>query len=218
LPMVLPFGISIKHSESVDVIAHLNTGFFRPPEKDNAMKASLTMIVLFALGAVFLDAQTPEGIDVVDVVKVSATVQKVDLEKRKATLLLSDGKSKTVKVDKSVRNLDQVQPGDHLNIIYTEETVIVIGKTGEQVGASGGGVVSVAAKGAKPGAYSVETESMTGKILAVDVPKHKVTIEDPDGKKKTVKVSKKIQNLDQLKVGDNIDIGVTEALAIQISK
>jgi hypothetical protein len=40
-----------------------------------------------------LAAQTPAGIDVVDVVKVSATVQKVDLEKRKATLLMPDGKS-----------------------------------------------------------------------------------------------------------------------------
>jgi translation elongation factor P/translation initiation factor 5A len=155
---------------------------------------------------------------VVDVVKVSATVQKVDLEKRKATLLMSDGKSTTVKVDKSVQNLDQVQPGDHVKIIYTEETVVVIGKTGEQVGASGGGVVSVAAKGAKPGSYSLETESMTGKVLAVDVPKHKVTLEDADGKKKTFKVSKKIQNLDQLKVGDNIDISITEALAIEVSK
>jgi hypothetical protein len=77
-----------------------------------------------------------------------------------------------------------------------------------------GGVVSVAAKGAKPGAYSLETESITGKVLAVDVPKHKVTLEDADGKK----VSKKIQNLDQLKVGDNIDIGITEALAIEVSK
>ena len=175
-------------------------------------------LVIRPWGTTLARPEHPQGIDVVDVVKVSATVQKVDLEKAKATLLMSDGKSKTVKVDKSVRNLDQVQPGDNVRITYTEETVIVIGNTGAQVGASSGGVVSVAAKGAKPGAYSLETESMTGKVLAVDVPKHKVTLEEPDGKKKTIKVSRKIQNLDELKVGDNIDVGVTEALAIEVSK
>jgi hypothetical protein len=111
---------------------------FRPPEKDNAMKIPPAIFLLVAVGAVSLAAQTPAGIDVVDVVKVSATVQKVDLEKREATLQMSDGKSKTVKVDKSVQNLDHVQPGDRLKIIYTEETVVVIGKTGEQVGAAGG--------------------------------------------------------------------------------
>ena len=42
---------------------------------------------------------TDEGIDAVEVVKVTATVEKIDLEKRKVTLLLDDGKKKTYKVD-----------------------------------------------------------------------------------------------------------------------
>lgn len=40
---------------------------------------------------------------------------------------------------------------------------------------------------------------------AVDVPKHRVTLE-VEGKKKTIKLSKNFQNLDQLQAGETVDI------------
>ena len=182
----------------------------------------MSMVLLFLLGPTRnVQAQTAgaeQGIDAVDVIKATATVEKVDLEKRKVTLLLDDGKHKTVKVDKSVQNLDQVQVGDHLKLAYTEEIIIMVGKSNEAPGAAAGGAVSVAPKGAKPGMVMVDTIAVSGKILAVDAQKHRVTIEDPDGKKKTLKVSKKVTNLDQLKAGETIDMSVTEALAVEIVK
>jgi Cu/Ag efflux protein CusF len=63
---------------------------------------------------------TDEGIDTVEVVKATATVEKIDLEKRKVTLLLEDGKTKTYKVDSRVHNLAQVKVGDHLEMSFTE--------------------------------------------------------------------------------------------------
>ena len=58
---------------------------------------------------------------------------------------------------------------------------------------------------------------MGGKILAVDSQKHKVTLEDPDGKKKTIKVSKKL-NIDGLKVGERVGAVLTESLVIDVIK
>ena len=55
---------------------------------------------------------TAQGVDAVEVLKVSATVEKVDLGSRKVTLLFENGKKKTYKVDKSVQNLDQVKVGE----------------------------------------------------------------------------------------------------------
>jgi hypothetical protein len=182
------------------------------------VKVSSATVLLGAGLAGVLCAQVAEGIDSVDVIRMTATVEKLDLQKRKATLLLDDGKSKTFKVDKSVKNLDKVKVGDHLKVAYAEEVVITIGKTGGNTGAAGGALVSVAPKGSKPGGVTVETVGMTGKILAVDVKNHKVTVQEPDGKDKTIKVSKKVQNLDQLKAGDMIDVEVTEALAIEVVK
>ena len=176
------------------------------------------LVALGPLHVVRAQAGVDGGMDAVDVITTKATIENVDLEKRKVTLLFDDGKSKTVKVNKEVQNLDQVKAGDHLTMTYTDELVVFVGKTGEAPSASSGSAVSVAAKGDKPGTYMVDTSVTSGKVLDVDLEKYRVTLEEPNGKKKTVKVSKKITNLDQLKVGESIDIAFTESLAISISK
>jgi hypothetical protein len=168
----------------------------QPPSRNRRIMKLLRLALglLVAFGSTYmLHAQTDAegGMDAVDVVTTTATIRNVDLEKRKVTLLLDDGKTKTV---------------------------VSVGKTGEAPSAAGASQVSVAAKGAKPGAYMVDTSVTSGKVLEVDPGKHKVTLEEPNGKKKTVKVSKKITNLDQLKVGESIDIAFTESLAIDIEK
>jgi hypothetical protein len=78
--------------------------------------------------------------------------------------------------------------------------------------------VAVAPTGAKPGIVMVETSALSAKILAVDAPKQRVTLLDPDGKKKTIKVSNKVTNLDQLKVGETVDMLLTESLVVDIVK
>jgi hypothetical protein len=183
---------------------------------------ALALSLLFLLCAIkSTRAQTAgadKGVDSVQVMQATATVEKIDLEKRKVTLLFEDGKHKTVKVDKSVQNLDQVQVGDHLKLSYTEEIIILIGKSSEAPGAVAAGAVGIAPEGAKPGLVMVDTVIISGKILAVDSQKHRVTIEDPDGKSKNIKVSKNFKDLDQLKVGDTYDMSVTESLAVKIVK
>jgi Cu/Ag efflux protein CusF len=175
-----------------------------------------SFLVLVPSGAALAQAPSAGGIDEVDVVHATAVVEKIDMDKRKVTLKMDDGKSKTIRVDKSVQNLDQVKVGDRLKMTYTDEIIIVIGKTGETPGAAGGGMVELAPKGAKPGTFMVDTMAISAKVLAVNSAKHRVTVEKPDGKKKTIKVSKKVTNLDQLKPGDSVDISITDALAIDI--
>ena len=190
-------------------------------EMMNRLLAVLSMasfLVLCPRGAALAQTQSDSGIDEVEVVHATGVVEKIDMEKRKVTLRMDDGKSKKIRVDKSVRNLDQVKVGDRLNMTYTEEIIIVIGKTGETPDAVGGRMVGVAPKGAKPGTFMVDTMSTSAKVLAVDPVKYRVTLEEPDGKKKTVKVSKKMTNLNQLKPGDSVDISITDALAIDVVK
>ena len=184
--------------------------------------AALSMLLLLAFGplkaAKAQTAGTDRGIDSVEVITVNATVEKVDLEKRKVGLLLDDGKKKTVKVDKSVQDLDQVKVGDHLNIALTEEIIILVSKSSETPSAAESHSVGVAPKDAKPGIVMVDTSTVSAKILAVDAPKHRVTLEEPDGKKKTIKVSKNFQNLDQLQLGETVDMLVTESVVVEIVK
>jgi len=180
------------------------------------------MIVLlaFALSTVghAQSAGTDQGIDSVELIKATMTVEKVDLQHRKVTVILEDGKKKTYKVDKSVQNLDEVQVGDRLDVSYTEEVMLMAGKSGETPGAAAIGEVGVAPKGAKPAMVMADTSAVSVKILGVDAEKHRVTFEDPDGKKKSIKVSKSFQKLDQLQVGDTVDMVVAESLVVNIVK
>jgi hypothetical protein len=158
------------------------------------------------------------GVDMVEVVKATATVEKIDLDKRKVTLLLDNGKKKTFKVDKDVQNLDQVKVGDLLKLSYTEEIIILVGKSNETPGAGAIAEVGVKPKGSKPGIVMVETSALSAKILSVDAAKHRVTLQDPDGKKDTMKLSKKVGNLDQLKPGETVDMVMTDSLVVEIVK
>ncbi len=89
------------------------------------MSLALSAMLLIAFGSICAtqaqSGATDDGIDTVEVVKATATVEKIDLEKRKVTLLLDDGKKKTYKVDGRVQNLAQVKVGDHLEMSFTEE-------------------------------------------------------------------------------------------------
>lgn len=187
----------------------------------NALFGALTAALVFTLysfGTVNAQTADEQGIDEVDVVKATVTVEKVDLAKRKVTVLFDNGKKKTLRVDKSVRNLGQVKAGDHLMLTYAEEIVILVGKTKETAGAEGVDLVSIAPKGSKPGGVMAETTSLTARVPSVDPQKRHVVLEEPDGKEKTIKVSKKVSNLDQLKPGETIDMVVTEELVIEVTR
>ena len=188
------------------------------------MKSVLSLVVAAALNTVLplprLHAQATSGgpgIDDVEVVVITAVVDKVDLEKRKVTLTLDNGKTKTYKVDKVAQNLDQVQPGDHVKITVTEELMVAVNKSGESPAAASIGAVSVAPRGSKPDSVMVETTAMSGKILAVNSEKRKVTLLDADGKKKTVRVKSGV-DLSRLAVGDSVDAVLTESVAINVTK
>jgi Cu/Ag efflux protein CusF len=180
------------------------------------LSAMLLMLVCPICARQAQAGATDEGIDAVEVVKATATVEKIDLQTRKVTLLLDDGKKKTYKVDSRVQNLAQVKVGDHLAMSFTEEIAIVVGKSNETPGAASSEQVSVAPNGDKPGVVMVETSAVSAQIVAVDAPNHRVTLLDPDGKKKTIKVSKKVTNLDDLKVGDTVDMLMTDSTVIEI--
>ena len=184
--------------------------------------AGLLALAVLGVGAPlpksYAQAISPDkGIDEVEVVVVSGVVDKVDLEKRKVTLTLDDGKDKTFKVDKSAINLDQVQVGDHVRITCTEELIVMVNKAGEAPAAARIGAVNLAPRGAKPSGVVVETTAVSGKILAIDDEKRKITFEDADGKKKTVKVRKNV-DISGLAVGESVEAMLTESVAVDVAK
>jgi len=135
-------------------------------------------------------------------VTVTATVEKIDLKKRKVTLKRPDGKSVTIKVPETVQNLPQVKAGDEVVATFFESIGYEVRKAG-----SGTPGVSVAAEAARarpgemPGAMGARAVTVTVKITAIDKTEGTVTLEGPDGETDTVEVRDK-SRLDQVAVGD----------------
>jgi len=160
---------------------------------------------------------TPEGAIIVETTTLTAIVKAINVDKRKLTLLYSNGSKSTYKAGPEVVNFDQIQVGDQITAVVTEEVAIFIGSGAPPSGMAATGVV-LAPVGVKPGGVMVDTAQITVKVIAVDAAKkNKVTFELPDGTTKTVKVGKKV-DLSSVRLGDNVTVQVSEGLAITVGK
>jgi len=75
---------------------------------------------------------------------------------------------------------------------------------------------TVHAKAPIAGAAEGVSFTAKAKIVALDVPGRVVTVKGADGKVRSFKVSKDVQNLDQVQVGDTIVVKGFEAVAVAL--
>jgi hypothetical protein len=153
-----------------------------------------------------------------ETVTATATVRSVNMKTRHVTLENPDGKRFTVVAGPDVRNLAQVKKGDVLRITYRESVAYQVNKPGKAMpGTSTSTDVSRAPLGAKPGGSVTNTVTVRATIAAIDKAKSEVSLRNAQDKVTVVKV-KDPTKLDQVAVGDIVDITYTEALAIAVEK
>jgi len=160
--------------------------------------------------------ETANGAIIVDTFTTTATVTGINADKREVTLVAQDGRKTTYKAGPDMVNFSQLQVGDQVKAVLTEEVAVAIG-SGPATLPTGGNAVALAPVGAKPAGVMVETANVTGKVTAVDAKKHKVTFQLADGTTKTVKAGKKV-DVSILNVGDSVSIQVGEGLLISAEK
>ena len=76
----------------------------------------------------------------------------------------------------------------------------------------------VAAQQGVPGGLVVQTHKVSATVTAIDLPNRKVTLVTPDGKMETCKVGPEVVNLDQVRIGDQVKVTVTQELAVYLRK
>jgi len=160
--------------------------------------------------------ETPDGAIMVDTFTTVATVTGIDATKRKLTLVFPTGTKTSYKAGPAIVNFSQIQIGDQVKAVVTEEVAVFIG-TGTPPSAMAGAGVALAPVGAKPGGVFVDTMQVTAKVTAINAKKHKVTLLFPDNTSKQVKVGKKV-NLANLPLGTDVSVQVSEGLAISVEK
>lgn len=156
----------------------------------------------------------PNGAAVVETYTNSATVTAIDAANRKLSLKLANGTRKTVKCGSGVVNFPQIKVGNVIKVTLIDEVAIYLGG-GESRGASATGAVALAPVGSKPGGVVAETVRITATVTALNPSTRMVSLKLPDGSTKSLKVGKNV-NLAVVKVGDNVTIRHTEAMAIVV--
>ena len=158
----------------------------------------------------------PGGISI-ETYKETATVKSIDKATRKLTLVDKNGKKTTVSAGPEVVNFAQIEAGDQVIAVITEQLLVFVRKPGEPAGDGAAAMVALAPLGEKPGAVLAGTEEITAKVKSIDVKHQKATLLFPDGTTHTVKVRKDI-DLTKQTVGSDVVIRTTVAMAISIEK
>ena len=179
-----------------------------------AMAAAVVFAVSLAVGALAQDKAVPEANKPTGYTEkagtITATVQAIDLEKRIVTVRDPKGEEVEIKVDETVKNLSSVKVGDRVVLKYFKSIAYQVSKPGE--------VEEIAAKSeVKRTGAQTRLVTLTATIQDIHRNTSNVVLKAADGRLVGVNV-KDPKVLENIKVGDQVVITYTEALAISLDK
>jgi Cu/Ag efflux protein CusF len=147
-------------------------------------------------------------------ITASAKVDKVDAKKRELTLKDENSTPFTISVPEGITRLDNVKPGDRIQVSFYESVAVSLAKAGEKPTQQQ--TTSVRTPGALPSGQVSQQITTNAKITKINTSTDELTIEGPEGKATTLRVGDKSQ-LGNLKVGDNVQATYTQAMATQVT-
>ena len=171
------------------------------------------LAVVFSYGYAFSQGKD-NTFTVGDGFQWTAEVQKIDKKKRKVTLLGNNGKTKTVKIPKEIKGIDQIKKGDILDIEIGYGLAITLAKPDEKDGEAVAMGVKNSKEGEKPQTTAMETVEVVGTIQSLDLATRKVTVVGSKGHTITFMADSTVHNFNTLKVGDRIHAKYMEEFAI----
>jgi hypothetical protein len=176
------------------------------PKKTGGEAAGLAMIQPGEAGGIVMGTQ-----------KQTATVTGVDKVSRTVTMVTKEGTKIKYKAGPEVRNFNQIEVGDQVNAVVSEQLVVFARKPGTPSGDGAASVLVKAPLGAKPAVMAANTAEVVAKVKAIDVKNQKATLVFPDGTSKTIKARPDV-DLTKYAVGDEVVFRATEALAVSVEK
>jgi hypothetical protein len=157
----------------------------------------------------------PGKVTVADAVRVTASVEAIDKDKRLVTLKGPEGNSFVVQAGPEVKNFAQIKVGDLVVVRYIEALTLEL--------KPGGGAMrerteresaAVAKPGERPGIASGRQVTVIADVIALDAKKQTVRLRGPQRM-----VDLKVRDPEQfklIKVGDQVEATFTEAVALSV--
>jgi hypothetical protein len=151
-------------------------------------------------------------------ISTEATVVAIDHTTRMVTLRTPDQRLHTLRVDPSVQNLGKVRKGDEVVTTYYESIAMLVKKPGTATpGISSDTDTERAARGQRPAGVAAETTTVTARVVKIDRKHQSIDLRGPEGNLLTVDVQNPA-HLQDVKVGDLVEVSITEAMAVQVEK
>ncbi len=148
-------------------------------------------------------------------VTLSAVVEAVDYDARTFTLKDEGGSTQSFEVRNSEVPLESLKQGDNVTMTIYEEELAFVTEPGAEIPAD----VGLTAVGSTEGNITVtKIKQMTSTVLAIDVENRMATLESDGIPEFTVPIQDDVQNLENVKVGDQVVTYITQVVSVTINK
>ena len=177
---------------------------------------SLRLAVATAVLAVTVACTSTETAETTETLERTLTVREIDRDARSFDVT-GDGQRFKLKVSDAVKNFDQIEVGDKLNVAYTRSVAVgmaVPGDTGETFDLAAG---AVAEEGAKPAAAAGEIISTVVEFVEYDPETNIAILRENNGNLLATEVQREMRAFARARMpGDRIEVEIIEAFAIAI--
>lgn len=153
-------------------------------------------------------------------VTLTASVEAIDPAKREVTLKGPLGNTVTITVDQRVKRLNEVKVGDLVEADYYLSFAAELRKPTPEEEKTPFVVLDAAGKappGTSPAGGGLRRFKVVATIEGLDRPSQTITVKGPQGNYVTARVDDP-SRLTQMRIGENIIVTCTEALAISLEK
>jgi hypothetical protein len=153
-------------------------------------------------------------------VTATATVEAVNQSTRQVVLRDdADGSSFTVSAGPEVRNLDQLQAGDQVQVDFYQSTTVAMASPEDSGEPAGAMLAGRAPEGALPGGVAVVTSSLVVTLTNYDSNTGLATFRTPDGLTRRAVVPPNLRSFAQsLSPGARVAVTMTDAVAVTINE
>jgi Cu/Ag efflux protein CusF len=174
--------------------------------------------VVIAAAAVMLfvaPALAQRAVSVGDTVTATFTIEAIDHATRIVTLKGEDGTYDDVYCGPEVQRFDALKVGDKVTFRYHESLVTAIKHSGAPAKPPEAAAIT-RAPGATPAATMSRQMTAVVTIQAIDAKVPSVTVKTANGRSMSFRVEN-AKNLEGYKVGDNVEVTYTQALAVNVT-
>ncbi len=150
----------------------------------------------------------------------TATVEAVDQSTRDVTLRDdADGSTFTVNAGPEVRNLAQVNKGDHVQVDFYQSVTASMADPSDTGEAQQAVVAGRAPEGARPGALAASSQSMVVTLINYDAATGLASFRTPDGLTRRAIVPPELRNFAAARGnGSRVLVTMTRAVAVSVTE